>query len=917
MLVGRERETARVDALLDGARSGTSGTVVITGEPGIGKTVLLDYAVDQAHGMSVLRARGVESETELPFAALADLIQPLLGSLDEIPEVQASALRAALGLGPAAGDDRFTLCAGLLSLLGAAADDRPVLAILDDAQWIDRSSLQALVFAARRLEAENAAILIALRPASLEAAFGGLEQLVLRGLDESAATSLVEAAGQSIAPVVADELVAATAGNPLALLEASGVLSPGQLAGTEPLPGPIPTSETLERAFLTQVEELPEMTQRALLIAAASPSNDFEEIVAAVERAGLASDALDPAEQAGLTTADGVRFEFVHPIVRSAIYHGAPAVQRRTAHHALAGAGGERRPWHLAAASERPDPAIAAELQQTATTSSGRGGHAEAASALEAAARLADAPDSRARLLRDAADEARRGGQTAKALELLEQALTEARDPALVARIQHLYGVIEMWSVSALKAYERLDAQSRRIEASDPERAAWLLTDAGWAAFMGGEVTLGRSAAERAVALADGRGGLMEVLSSAVLGIALLLQGERAAAEPLLRQHVPLIEGTEFLERGYAVAWPAAQALVWMEDHDRARDVFERVIEGARAKSSPSVLPYTLTGLAELDFRTGGWARAYANATEAVVLARETEQPAALSFALAGLARIEAAQGRADDCRLHTAEAFDLGEGGVGAGSVVVYTAAALGLLELGLGRVSEAIAPLTRVAEEVRAHGLLQPTVLHWAPDLIEALARAGRRAEALELLEELEASAESSLSIWALGAAARCRGILADDEFETTFGRAIELHESLGAPFDVARTQLCLGERLRRNRQRKEARAVLRAAIERFERLGAAPWLERATNELKASGETVQPAATIATNELTPQELQVALAVAKGATNKEAGAALFLSPKTIEAHLGRVYRKLGVHSRTQLAALLAREDVLDVALT
>ena len=913
MLLGREGETARLDRLLDELRAGHSAALVIAGEPGIGKTSLLEYAATRADGMKVISVRGIESEAELPFAALADLVQPLLARLDEIPEVQAAALRSALGLERGtAGTDRFTTCAGLLSLLGAAAEVKPLLALVDDAQWIDRSSLQAVLFAARRLDAEGVAMLIARRTGGEEAATSGLEELVLGGIEGDAAASLLERAGHAISRATVDEIVAATAGNPLALLEVPSLLTTPQLAGVEPLPGPVPTTEVLERAFLAQVERLPAETQQALVIAAASMSGDFEEVVAAVARAELVPGSLDAAERAGLTRVKGSRLEFAHPLLRSAVYHGAPAVQRRAAHEALAGGSGDLRPWHLAAASAAPDAGVVAELEQAAATASERGGHAEAASALEAAAGLAVDSAARAKLLRDAADEARRAGQTAKALELLREALEVAEEPELVARIQHLYGVIEMWSVSAFAAYERLTAQADRIEQSDPERAAWLLTDAGWACFMAGEVILGRKAAERAVRLAEG-GGLVEVLSSAVLGIALLLNGERAKAEPLLRQHQTLIEGTYFLERGYALAWPAAQALVWLEDHDFARDVFDRLIEGARGRSTPSVLPYTLTGLAELDFRTGGWARAYANAAEAVALARETEQPAALSFALAGLARIEAAQGRADDCRLHVREALDLGEGG--AGAVVVYAAAAHGLLELGQGRVEEAIPPLTRVADQVRAHGLLQPTVLQWAPDLIEALARAGRREEALALLSEFEAAADSSLSRWALGAAARCRGLLADGSFEDDFARAIELHEGLGAPFEVARSQLCLGERLRRNRQRKESRTVLRSAIEQFERLGATPWAERANAELRASGETMQPGAVIATHELTPQELQVALAVAHGATNKEAGAALFLSPKTIEAHLGRVYRKLGIRSRTELAALLAREQVLTAA--
>ena len=913
MLLGREHETARIDRLLDDARQGRSGVLVLSGEPGIGKTALLEYAAGRAEGMIVLATRGIESEAELPFAALADLLRPVMESIDRIPEAQTAALRSALALGPPLRGDRFTVCAAVLSVCAVAADESPVLVLIDDAHFVDRSSMQAFFFAARRLDAEGIAALVAQRSGS-DLGTSGLPKLDLQGLPHDAAAALLRRPGP-VAAAVADELIVGSGANPLALIELPSLLSRSQLSGDDPLDRPLPTGDALERAFLLRVEALPEQTQQALVVAAASGSADFDEIVAAVERAGLDPNALDAAERADLTIVDGSRFAFEHPLLRSAVYYGATAGMRRSAHQALAGGGGEGRPWHLAAASEAPDASIAAELKEGATAASGRGGHAEAAMALEAAARLAVSAAARAGFLREAADEARRAGQAAKALELATAALASAEQPELRTRIEHLYGVIEMWSGSALAAYERLSKEAECVKTKDPVRAARLLTDAAWACFMGGEVNLGREAAQEARALAEGRGGLAEIVSGALLGIALLLSGERGTAEPLLRRHQALLEDPEFVERGYALLWPAAQALVWLEEHDQARTVFQGVIDHARAQSAPTILPYTLTGLADLDFRTGSWARAYADANEAVVLARETEQPVALSFALAGLARIEAAQGREADCRFHATEALDLGSAGAEVGAVVVYAAAALGLLELGLGRIQEAIGQLGRVADSVHAHGLHQPTVIQWAPDLIEALVRSGRREEAVELLASFERAAEASLSNWALGAAARGRGLLAGDEFEGYFARALELHEALGAPFEIARTELCLGERLRRSRRRKGARTVLRSAIEHFERLAAGPWVERATTELRASGETVEPGGVIATNELTPQELQVALAVGKGATNREAGAALFLSPKTVEAHLGRIYRKLDIRSRTELAALLAREEVATAA--
>src|SRR5215472_337478 len=456
MLLGREFEIAHIDRLLAEAREGRSGALVLSGEPGIGKTALLDYAADRAKGMTVLAARGIESEAELPFAALADLLRPVMGLIERIPEAQAAALEAALALGPPAAGDGFTVCAGVLSVLAAAAD-APALVLIDDAQSVDRSSMQAVLFAARRLDAEGVALFVARRHGS-DMDMSGLAELDVSGLDREAALALLERSGR-VSTAVADELIASSGANPLALIEVPSLLTDAQLAGTEPMDAPMPTGDALERAFMQRVAKLPNQTQRALVVAAASGSSDLDEIVAAVERADLEADALDAAELAGLTVVDGSRFAFAHPLLRSAVYHGATALTRRAAHEALAGGSDERRPWHLAAAASQPDASLADALERSASSASRRGGHAEAAAALETAARLAEDDDGRARLLRDAAEEAWRAGQSTRALGLLDDALVQASDPGVVARLQHLYGVIEMWNGSPLAASERLTVQ--------------------------------------------------------------------------------------------------------------------------------------------------------------------------------------------------------------------------------------------------------------------------------------------------------------------------------------------------------------------------------------------------------------------------------------------------------------------------
>jgi DNA-binding CsgD family transcriptional regulator len=920
MLLGRQAECGRLDRLLADARAGHSGVLLIRGEAGIGKSALLDYARQQAADLNVLRCRGVESESELAFSALADVFRPVLNRLSSIPEPQADALAAALALGPPGGGARFAACAATLSLLAAAAEESPLLVTIDDAQWLDPSSAEALLFAARRLDAEGIVLLFAARTGEapmLERAH--LPQLVLSGLDREAAAALLAGRNGPVAPPVVDRLLAATAGNPLALLEIPSLLSAAQLAGTEPLGDELPTAPAVEQAFLRHVEELPERSQEALLVAAASESGDPVEIAQALLALGLDPRELDAAEEAGLLSVAAGRLAFRHPLLRAAVYHVASTGARQAAHRALAQtAAGElhaaRRAWHLAAAAPAHDEAAASALEEAAVEARRRGGRAEAASAFERAALLSPDESEKARLLHEAAHDAWLAGGPDKALELLDAALACARDPVTRARIQHLRAGIELWGGSPMSAQALLSEEATAIEDLEPARAARMLTDAAWACFVNAEIDAGVETAERACALAERAGVDAETLAKAVLGIGLVLSGEPRKAMPLFAGYVALLENPETETAIDKAFRPDGQVLTWFEQYERARQSLTRTIESARRQTALGVLSYPLAVLSDLDFRTGNWAAAYAGASEAVRIADETEQETMVAFSLGCLARIEAARGDEDDCRRHAQRALALAYGRIGA--VVASASAALGLLELGLGRPDEAIVHLEEIARLAAAHGLREPAVVQWAPDLVEAFVRAGREDDAARELASFARLANETERTWALATTSRCRGLLApDDAFEAEFEQALELHGRTSAPFELARTQLCLGERLRRARKRAEAREPLRSALETFERLGATPWAERSRVELAATGETARRRDPYAAEQLTPQELQVALIVAQGATNKEAGAALFLSPKTIETHLGRVYRKLGVRSRTELAHLLASEGALEGA--
>jgi DNA-binding CsgD family transcriptional regulator len=913
MFVGRERERARIDRLLQDARAGRSGALLMHGEAGIGKTALMRWAIGQATGLRVLRARGIETESDIPFAGLAELVTPLLDRLDDIPDVQARALRGALALGPATPHDRFTVPAGLLSLLAVAAEQQPVLVAIDDAQWLDEPSLEAFLFAGRRLGAEGIAMLGALREGTAVAGIEvpWLERLRIAPLGDAEARELLGASQvERLAPIVTDRVVETAAGNPLALLEIPRLFSDGQRAGREPLEELLRPGTGVERAFRRALDALADGEYRALLLTATAHTGRVDVIEPALRELGLTMDDLEAAESARMVTIGDGEVDFRHPLLRSTAYHAAAAGERRAAHAALAAtapAGSPERASHLAACAVASDEEVAAALEAAALDARGRGAHATAARDFLRAAQLTPEDEPRARRLLEAATDAARSGEADHALALLRDAARLASDPLLAADVQRMTGHVEMRRGSPLVAYELLVAEADRVRSRDPRRAAGMFLEASVSHMMTGDMHALVATAERARTLATSADPAIELLAMAVIGEAHLALGDVEQGEALLSATEPyLLEGDPLAI--VEVVGMAAHSAIWIENFDRAQRIFDRLIAAAREASAVSALIYPLAGRAHMDFRLGRWAAARAEATESVELAQDTGQLPLLAHSLAALAHTEAGMGADDECRRHVAEGLALVARFQGE-ATGTYLHHALALLELGLGRIPEAIAALEAVRRAAE-HLQMQPAVVPWAPDLVEAYARAGRRDEALALVADFEARGQRTGSRWAQAATARLRALFAPDaEMRAGFEAALALHDGLPMPFERARTLLCFGERLRRARQRAEAREPLKEALETFERLGARGWAERTRTELRATGEQQARRAETAAEQLTPHELQIAILVAQGMTNREAAAALFLSPKTIEYHLGQIYRKLDVRGRAQLARLMAME--------
>jgi DNA-binding CsgD family transcriptional regulator len=910
VLVGREPDCARIDELLGRARRGRSGALVIRGEAGLGKTALLDYAAERAEGMTVVRALGVEYEAELQFSGLLELARPLLHHLGEIPEQQADALRSALGLGEPRPHDRFTICAATLSLLAAAAEANPLLVLVDDAHWLDAATSDALLFAVKRLVADAAAIVLAVRDGD-ERTFEApaLEHLELRALSREEADRLLAGDnGRVVAPDVVGQLCAATRGNPLALLEVANLLSGEQLAGREPLPDPVPAGPTLERAFAWRAEALAPDSRRALVVAAVSLSDEVETIAAALGSLGLGREALEPAEDAGLVTLSTGRVGFRHPLVRSAVFHAAPPSERRAAHRAVADAlrdrsDPERLAWHLAGAAIGQDEEAAVALEAAAKQAQERSSYAAAAAALEKAASLTADEDARPRRLYEAADAALRAGRTDDALDLLTEPVAQERDARLRAAALRLQGRIEYLAGRPRQAGALLVEASRLLEEIDRPLAVEICTEACSAQLGVADAGGVLAAAERAAELVSGlpEGDLHELVSL-TRGWVLCYVGRSEEGLPLLREAVSTAATLD--PHGLM---RISGALEWL---DRSRDAYRyacRDVAQARADGAVGLLPYLLYQQAWHANRAGLLSEGYAAASEALSLARELDLWLPRTQALLVLAAITGRRGAEQECLGYADEIRGPLED-AGLAGYRVWLRQSLGLLALGLSDLDGAARELETAARGLEELGIHSRGIVPRA-ELAEVYGRAGRTEEAAAALAAFEQSLETQSPV-GLATAARARALLAaDGDFEAGFEEAFARHERSDDRWALARTQLSFGERLRRAGRRLDAREQLRLALETFEAQGAETWAERARSELRASGETLRRRKSWEEEQLTPQELQIALHVARGMTNREVGAALFLSHKTIEFHLGRIYRKLKMHSRAELIRRFARQ--------
>jgi DNA-binding CsgD family transcriptional regulator len=902
-LFGRERECTVVDHLLQASAQGESSSVVLRGDAGIGKTALLAHAARRSPDRTVLRVAGVEGESDLAFAGLDGLLRPILDKIADLPQAQADALSGALGLAPSLDSDRLLVSAAVLSLLAAAADDRPVLCLIDDVQFVDAASTEALFFSARRLGAEPVAMIFGVREgAGREIDAPGLQELVLDGLEAGAADRLLETSAPSASEPVREWLLAQAAGNPLALLELPAGLSAAQLQGRAVLPEITPLSGGLRAAFVQRIDRLPEGTRTALLITALDDREEVATVMTALGYADLPEDALDAAEQDGLLRITNGKLEFRHPLVRSALLEASTHSQRRGGHAALAAAlagdgDADRRAWHQALASDTADAEVADALEASGRRYLGRSGHASAATAFARAAELSSDEGLRANRLGAAADAAWAAGQPEHARDLIARALPLATG-GLRADLLYLRGVIEARTGDLRAAIAVL------VEAADASEDGSFkldaLIEAMEAANYAGDYAEGVALGARA-AVIEPHTDIDRFRVTALSGMWAELAGEHQRADGLLQE---AIRGADQLEDPPSLIWASLLATMglWGGTLADGLPYSSRAVTIARQRGLLSILPLALWAQANALNGLGRFNLGRSAAEEGLRLASDSGHRSGASWNLIVMAMLDALRGDESGTREHAREATELA--GFGGGTMIVGTAEwALALLDLTLGRPDEATDRLLVLTALDRPDS--KPLNGLWSiPDLIEAAARSGRLEEARNRLDRYTDWVRDSSSPTRRSVLARCRALVGEGEVRQHFEAAIG-SDGVLSPFQQGRSELLYGEWLRRERQRREARQHLRRAADLFRQVGTPHWEERAEGELRATGEKARKRDPSTLDQLTPQELQIAGLVASGMTNRQIAEQLYLSPRTIDYHLRKIFSKLGVASRTELVTM------------
>ncbi|WP_148575390.1 helix-turn-helix transcriptional regulator [Nocardioides caldifontis] len=914
MLHGRDAERAYLASLLAAASEGRAGIVLVHGEPGMGKSALLDDAAAQAADVRVLRTAGLEAESALAFAGLHRLVRPALNGLEAVPAPQRRALRVAFGEEEGDRIDPFLVALGTLTLLAELAEAQPVLCLVDDLQWLDAASRDALLFVARRLLAEPVTMVFAARDDETHPVPGlsDIPELPLAALSPTAVRSLVEErTGTPIADHVLTELTARTGGNPLAVVEAPAQLAPGQLTGTEVLPQGLPLSARMERTFLDRCRRLSPEAQTLMLLAAIDDSLRLAELMRAGRALGVADVAFAEVETSGLLLVDGDLVHVRHPLVRSALYQSATASERRAAHVALAdalarvdatvngtgpGDDTDRGTWHRAAAADGPDEAVAAQLAALGARAESRGGSAAAAAAYERAAHLSIRDDARAQRLFAAARNAYATGRIERTDALLKTARPIADDRPLRAAIDRLRGRIEVAAGSAMDAHRFFIIAARDVAAESPVQALEMAAYAG---------VLHSHGIDSGLALPPGTLSTQPTPDDPprVRCLKLLLEATRKEAEhdwggAIAVLRTALGDGMAAEDRD---VWAnLGNMALHLGDDAAHRSYFAAMLAAARTDGAVMEVLYALHRLCFSQYAGGDWASVRRSADEAVSLARSIGQPAQTGTPLAWLTMLAALQGRDDYDELLT-ESTGLLTGrhlGVMDGFVADVLRWAQATRASHAGDHAEALHHFTKMHDGV-------VTRLAAAPRILAAV-QASDPAQAQVWTEEMERFATASRLPWAQAVACYGRALLADTpEAVALFEASLRHHEAAQRPYDTACAQLAFGERLRRAGRRIEARQHLKRSFDTFRDLAAEPLAERAATELRASGETARKRDPSTLVQLTPTELRIAQLVSQGMSNKEVAEVCWISPRTVAFHLRNVFSKTGVTSRGELAHL------------